>query len=104
LNSNENTPLNFEALCEIGKKREEKERWKGGYWWPSGHFFGRTANSSKSSPTMTPFQTCPLDAPPKDKKAKVVLFFLFQIILFLFEDFSFYKMQSEKNQICNGKG
>jgi hypothetical protein len=95
----------FQIQGTLGKRKEEggKRKMKksiGGRVATS--FVGWPANSSKSSPTLTPIQTCPLDAPPKDKKAKAV--FHLQILLFIFEDFSFYKMQSEKNQICSGKG
>jgi hypothetical protein len=55
---------------------------------------GWPANSSKSSPTVPPIQTCPLDAPPKDKKAKAL--FPFFKFFYFFEDFHFIKCKVRK--------
>jgi hypothetical protein len=61
------------------KKREEKEKGEKGKvdGQVATFFASRSANSSKSSPTLPPIQTCPLDAPPKDKKQKTLFLFPF---------------------------
>jgi hypothetical protein len=41
-------------------------------------------SNSKSSPTLTPIHTCPLDAPPKDKNAKALFLFLFFEFFYFF--------------------